>query len=115
MGLVNEGEKGQPVYGIFISPILQDVGYFGRSKAEQLFDLVVQIHKQGYLHRDIRPDNVKLNQLTNQVYLIDFGFAIKKGTFFFLFFFLKVLSPRNLLPQDLIISKKSLLKLMLVP
>jgi len=80
MGLVNEGEKGQPVYGIFISPILQDVGYFGRSKAEQLFDLVVQIHKQGYLHRDIRPDNVKLNQLTNQVYLIDFGFAIKKGT-----------------------------------
>ena len=34
-----------------------------------------EIHDNGFIHRDISPDNIMLSNLSNRVYLIDFGTA----------------------------------------
>ena len=36
------------------------------------------LHNKGYLHRDLKPDNILVDPLrsTNQVFLIDFGIAV---------------------------------------
>ena len=34
-----------------------------------------EIHESGFIHRDISPDNIMISDLSNRVYLIDFGTA----------------------------------------
>ena len=42
----------------------------------QLLQCVENMHSAGYIHGDIKPDNIMLNE-QNKVTLIDFGFAEK--------------------------------------
>ena len=46
-----------------------------RTILEKILDAVGFIHSQGILHRDISPDNILLDQATNNPVLIDFGAA----------------------------------------
>ena len=45
----------------------------------QAIDRIEALHKIGYLHRDIKPDNftIGLNEKSALVYLIDFGLSKK--------------------------------------
>jgi serine/threonine protein kinase len=40
------------------------------------------MHKLGYLHRDVKPDNlaIGLNEKNKIIYLFDFGLALKIGS-----------------------------------
>lgn len=41
-----------------------------------LFDIISKIHERDVVHRDIKPDNIVINQLdSSNIYLIDFGFS----------------------------------------
>lgn len=40
----------------------------------KLTKIVKEIHKRGFIHRDIKPDNIMFDN-NNNIYLIDFGFA----------------------------------------
>lgn len=39
----------------------------------QLFETLLLCHEAGVLHRDIKDENIVVNQLTNEIRLIDFG------------------------------------------
>jgi serine/threonine protein kinase len=49
--------------------------------AIQLVDLMERFHDQGYIHCDIKPDNIMIGdymrdqKLMNKLYLIDFGIS----------------------------------------
>lgn len=49
----------------------------------QLLTLLERLHKQGYIHCDIKPDNIMIGdfekdrKLKDKVYLIDFGISQK--------------------------------------
>lgn len=40
----------------------------------KLTKIVKEIHRRGFIHRDIKPDNIMFDN-NNNIYLIDFGFA----------------------------------------
>jgi len=40
------------------------------------------MNKNGYIHSDLKPQNILFNQKTNRFYIIDFGFTGHKNTFF---------------------------------
>jgi serine/threonine protein kinase len=44
---------------------------------QQIVDLLSELHKRSYIHRDIKPQNIVmgLNENQNRVYLIDFGIS----------------------------------------
>jgi serine/threonine protein kinase len=46
----------------------------------KLLDALGYVHAQGYLHRDISPDNILLDRATGEPVLIDFGAARKEVT-----------------------------------
>lgn len=43
----------------------------------QLIDRIEALHQRGFLHRDIKPDNIMvgLNEKSNTIYLIDLGLS----------------------------------------
>jgi len=45
---------------------------------ELLFNTLHYIHAQGFLHRDIRPENLMRSE-SDVPYVVDFGFAVKKA------------------------------------
>jgi len=47
----------------------------------QLIDRLEALHSIGYIHRDIKPDNliVGSKEKNNIIYLIDFGLVFKNG------------------------------------
>ena len=45
----------------------------------QIFSALAYLHSKGLMHRDIKPENVMINPLTQEVKLIDFGFAKEVG------------------------------------
>jgi serine/threonine protein kinase len=51
------------------------------SMAIQLIDLLRDLHEQGYIHCDLKPDNIMIGDYTkdpktmNKLYLIDFGIS----------------------------------------
>lgn len=81
----NEGNFNVMVMDL-LGPSLEDLFNFCSRKftlktvlllAEQMLSRIEQIHKQNYIHRDIKPDNflMGLGKQGNIVYLIDFGLA----------------------------------------
>ena len=48
--------------------------------AQHLLNAVEILEQKGLLHRDIKPANIILHELDNRPVLIDFGFAIRKGS-----------------------------------
>jgi len=46
----------------------------------KMLDALAHVHAQGFLHRDISPDNILLNRITREPVLIDFGAARKDVT-----------------------------------
>lgn len=40
---------------------------------QQLFETLLLCHEAGVLHRDIKDENIVVNQMTNEIRLIDFG------------------------------------------
>jgi len=45
--------------------------------AQQLLNLLEEIHKKGYVHRDIKPENILVGKGANShiVYFVDFGIS----------------------------------------
>ena len=46
---------------------------------QPLLDGLAQVHESGYLHRDIKPDNIMLRELDGSMVLLDFGAARQSG------------------------------------
>jgi len=71
--------RGQPQYAIVGSPVLQAVteSTLHREHWIQLLDNLRLLHENGYVHRDVRPANIMLDN--NTLKLIDFGYASKAG------------------------------------
>ncbi len=42
---------------------------------QQIGNALIYVHEKGFLHRDVKPGNIILNQNSNKVILIDFGLA----------------------------------------
>jgi serine/threonine protein kinase len=62
----------KPVLKNFSGPLEPTVQH-----VKDLFMTLTHIHEKGYLHRDIRKDNIMTNEIN--AYLIDFGFAVKEN------------------------------------
>ncbi|CAD8059090.1 unnamed protein product [Paramecium sonneborni] len=47
--------------------------------AEQLLNIIEEVHKRGVIHRDIKPENILMGRSndTNTVYIVDFGISKK--------------------------------------
>ena len=60
---------------------LAETDYFNQAQTikllTQTLEVVRFIHEQGYIHRDIKPDNLIRNRFDNSIFLIDFG-AVKE-------------------------------------
>ena len=43
----------------------------------QILNVLKEIHKCGYIHRDVKPDNlvVGLGKMSNKVFFVDFGMS----------------------------------------
>ncbi len=50
---------------------------FAREHLCNLIDALQSLHGLGYVHRDVRPDNILRIQFSTQVLLIDFGYAAR--------------------------------------
>ena len=61
---------------VVMSPFLSQLVRLFWSDVESLFNTLRYIHREGYLHRDIRPDNVMTTG--KKAYIVDFGFALPK-------------------------------------
>ena len=65
--------------GFVMSPLLQPLKEPTRVHVQQLFAALDYIHGQGFVARDIRPDNIMMSLDGKRAYLTDFGFSVKKG------------------------------------
>jgi serine/threonine protein kinase len=67
------------VEGVSLSELVQQKGRLSESEAVSYAILILEalktVHKNGILHRDIKPDNVIIRAQDNQPVLIDFGIA----------------------------------------
>jgi hypothetical protein len=79
------GSLGQNTMAL--SPVGKDMDFFvGRQIqidlchiSQSLKRTLSQIHEQGIVHSDVKPSNVLLTQQQNEVILIDFNLAVRKG------------------------------------
>lgn len=46
----------------------------------QLLRIVAELHERGIVHLDLKPENLIYQPKANRLYLIDFGFAHRRGT-----------------------------------
>lgn len=51
-------------------------GYQTITVAKQLLEALAPFHDKGFIHRDVRADNISYDTKTNQLKLLDFGLAI---------------------------------------
>ncbi len=43
----------------------------------QLTDVLIRCHSRNIFHRDLKPENILLDQTRRQIYLSDFGLAMR--------------------------------------
>lgn len=44
----------------------------------QLIDVLIRCHSRNIFHRDLKPENILLDKTRRQIYLSDFGLAVKR-------------------------------------
>jgi serine/threonine-protein kinase len=74
------------VDGIQLEKYVKKYGPLDTKKALAIFIEICKgieaIHDQGYLHGDIKPENIIINEEDEKIKIIDFGGSFKKGSFF---------------------------------
>ncbi|MFN6535911.1 MAG: serine/threonine protein kinase [Nostoc sp. EkiNYC01] len=69
------------ILGDNLAKIIQPRGFLPEKEAvdyiQQIGQALIQVHKQGFLHRDVKPENIILRSGTHQVVLINFDLARK--------------------------------------
>lgn len=72
--------------GIHLGEYVMNRGPLNTKKAISIFSEICRgieaIHDQGYLHGDIKPENIIINEDDERIKIIDFGGSFKKGSFF---------------------------------
>lgn len=68
-------------FALEIKPYCPDACLLTASHIERLLSILFYAHKAGIIHRDVRPDNIRIQkeQGTSIVWLLDWGFATTKG------------------------------------
>ena len=81
--LFYESEQNQVIWCLVMDYIqgqnLQQLGIFSEDLAEnyikQIAEALILIHSKNILHRDVKPENIMISNITSQAILIDFGIA----------------------------------------
>ncbi|HEY9705234.1 MAG TPA: serine/threonine-protein kinase, partial [Allocoleopsis sp.] len=67
------------IQGENLHQLSQGIGILSESLAEiyikQIAEALILIHSKNILHRDVKPENIMISNITSQAILIDFGIA----------------------------------------
>jgi serine/threonine protein kinase len=63
-------------HAIWITPVCEGTAVFDATNCAQVLRLLFHVHSNGWVHRDIRPQNI-LTTSAGQLVLIDWGFAVR--------------------------------------
>ncbi len=72
----NEKRFERSIYTrLFRTKIRQQNGHL----ADQLIEILIELHNRGYFHRDLKPENILVDEKGKRLVIIDFEFAHKRN------------------------------------